>query len=60
MAGLDLGEVDLDRPWIDYRGMVDQADLVPLINACDVVTIPYRDTELIRMTNACKYTRYTE
>jgi len=58
MAGLDLHEVNLDHPWLDYRGMVDQEDLVPLINACDVVTIPYRDTELIRMTNACKLMEY--
>jgi len=58
MAGLDLGEVNLDHPWIDYRGMVDQNDLVPMINSCNVVTIPYRDTELIRMTNACKLMEY--
>lgn len=58
MAGLDLGEVNLDYPWIDYRGMVDQREVVDLINACDVVTIPYKDTELIRMTNACKLMEY--
>jgi glycosyltransferase involved in cell wall biosynthesis len=58
MAGLDLGEVDLDYPWIDYRGMLEQRKVVDLINACDVVTIPYQDTELIRMTNACKLMEY--
>ena len=58
MAGHDYGDVFLDYPWIDYRGMVNQEDVVALINSCDVVTIPYRDTEIIRMTNACKLMEY--
>lgn len=58
MAGRDYGEVSLSYPWIDYRGMVEQKDVVSLINSCDVVTIPYKDTELIRMTNACKLMEY--
>lgn len=58
MAGRDYGEVGLDKPWIDYRGMVDQEDVVALINSCDVVTIPYKDTDIIRMTNACKLMEY--
>ena len=58
MAGRDYGEVSLRYPWIDYRGMVEQTDVVTLINSCDVVTIPYKDTELIRMTNACKLMEY--
>ena len=58
LAGRDFGEVSLSDPWIDYRGMVGQGDVVELINACDVVTIPYKDTELIRMTNACKLMEY--
>jgi len=58
MAGCDLGDVTLDYPWIDFRGMVKQENVVTLINSCDVVTIPYKDTELIRMTNACKLMEY--
>ena len=58
MAGRDHGGVNLRYPWIDYRGMVEQRDLVAMINSCDVVTIPYRDTEQIRMSNACKLMEY--
>jgi glycosyltransferase involved in cell wall biosynthesis len=58
LAGREFGEADLKRPWIDYRGMVGQDEVVTLINACDVVTIPYKDTDLIRMTNACKLMEY--
>ena len=58
LAGRDFGEVGLDYPWVDYRGMVKQVDVVDLINSCDVVTIPYKNTELMRMTNACKLMEY--
>ena len=58
MAGQTVGDVRLSEPWIDYRGMVDQTDIVPMINSCDVVTIPYRNTELMKMTNACKLMEY--
>lgn len=58
LAGRDYGEVSLDYPWIDYRGMVGQKDLVAMINSCDVVAIPYKDTELMKMTNACKLMEY--
>ncbi len=58
LAGRDFAEIGLDCPWIDYRGMVKQADVVHLINSCDVVTIPYKNTDLMRMTNACKLMEY--
>jgi glycosyltransferase involved in cell wall biosynthesis len=58
MAGRDYGDVSLGLPWIDYRGMVKQEDVVVLINSCDVVTIPHKDTENIRMTSACKLMEY--
>jgi glycosyltransferase involved in cell wall biosynthesis len=58
LAGRDYGDADLKRSWIDYRGMVSQDEVVTLINACDVVTIPYKDTDIIRMTNACKLMEY--
>jgi glycosyltransferase involved in cell wall biosynthesis len=58
LAGRDYGDVNLCQSWIDYRGMVAQEDVVALINSCDVVTIPYKDTDIIRMTNACKLMEY--
>lgn len=58
MAGRDHGEVSLSYPWIDYRGMVEQNAVVALINSCDVVAVPYKNTELMKMTNACKLMEY--
>jgi glycosyltransferase involved in cell wall biosynthesis len=62
LAGRDYGDADLKRPWIDYRGMVDQDEVVTLINACDVVTIPYKDTDIIRIpvvvTDVSDYASY--
>jgi glycosyltransferase involved in cell wall biosynthesis len=58
MAGRKFRDVGLNYPWIDFRGMVKQENVVAFINSCDVVTIPYKDTEIIRMTNACKLMEY--
>lgn len=58
LAGRDYGDADITPSWIDFRGMVDQDEVVTLINACNVVTIPYKDTDIIRMTNACKLMEY--
>lgn len=64
--GLDLrlllaGQVHgitLDRPWIDYRGALPQTAIPPLINACDVVVIPYQSTSFNDHSSACKIAEY--
>lgn len=58
MAGRDYGEVSMNYPWVDYRGMVEQKHLVAMINSCDVVAMPYKNTKLMSMTNACKLMEY--
>lgn len=55
------GKVDgvkLNDTWIRYLGNLPQRDIPTLINACNVVTIPYADTPFNRMCGACKIGEY--
>lgn len=58
LAGQAPPKVQLERPGIDYRGLVSQETVARLISASDVVTIPYVKTDLIDATNACKIAEY--
>jgi glycosyltransferase involved in cell wall biosynthesis len=49
---------DLDRPWIDYRGLVAHADMPRHLAACDVLAIPYRRTPFMDMGASCKIAEY--
>lgn len=51
-------DVDICQPWIIYLGEIPQTDLPPLINACNVVTIPYANDSFNGMTGACKIAEY--
>jgi glycosyltransferase involved in cell wall biosynthesis len=51
-------DADLQQPWIDYRGLVAQSLVPVLINACDVVVIPYRRSPQVDVSNACKLAEY--
>ena len=53
-----IDDVDLKEPWIRYLGDLPQAEIPALINACNVVTIPYADTPFNRMCGACKIAEY--
>jgi glycosyltransferase involved in cell wall biosynthesis len=53
--GIDL---DLKLPWIDYRGLIDQSQVPQLINACNVVVIPYHQGPQVDVSNACKLAEY--
>jgi len=50
--------INLEKPWIDYRGVVQQKEVVLLINACDVVIIPYLPDSQVELSNACKIAEY--
>ncbi len=50
--------VDLDKPWIDYRGMVAHAQMPSYINACDVVAVPYRRSQFMDMGASCKIAEF--
>lgn len=58
LAGYDAIGLPPDQPGIDYRGVLPQARIPELINACDVVTIPYPDNGLWRVCNPCKIAEY--
>jgi len=50
--------INLKKPWIYYRGVVQQKEVVLLINACDVVIIPYLPDSQVELSNACKIAEY--
>ncbi|MDD2468477.1 MAG: glycosyltransferase, partial [Desulfobulbus sp.] len=50
--------VDVNESWIRYLGDLPQRDIPTLINACNVVTIPYADTPFNRMCGARKIAEY--
>ncbi|MFQ5555409.1 MAG: glycosyltransferase, partial [Acidimicrobiia bacterium] len=58
LAGKVVVDLDLDRRWIDSRGLVAQARIPELINACDVAVIPYRRDRWSDFTNANKLFEY--
>lgn len=50
--------VALEQPWIDYRGPVAHATVATMINACNVVTIPYLPDPRIAHSQSCKIAEY--
>ena len=58
IAGRNSLQLQLNKPYIDYRGMVPHEEIPFLINACDVVVIPYLSDRQAEMTNACKIAEY--
>lgn len=51
-------KVDLPHSWITYWGVMPQEELPRLMNACDVLAIPYADTLFNDMCGACKIAEY--
>ncbi|ARU56007.1 group 1 glycosyl transferase [Oleiphilus messinensis] len=58
MAGKKSDQLSLSQSWIDYRGQVTQDEVVTMINACDVVAIPYLSNPLVDFGNSCKIGEY--
>jgi glycosyltransferase involved in cell wall biosynthesis len=50
--------LSLNETWIDYRGLVSQSQVAELINASDVVTLPYSPSDFITFSNSCKTAEY--
>jgi glycosyltransferase involved in cell wall biosynthesis len=48
----------LDKPWIRYDGQVPHSRVPLLLNACDVLALPYRRGPTIDMANSCKIAEY--
>jgi len=58
MAGKDNLTLDFASYNIDYRGFLPQKEIPVLINACDVVVIPYLPSKMKQWCNACKIAEY--
>ena len=58
IAGSNDANIDFGAIGVDYRGLVPQHQVPELINACNVVTIPYHRDPYIDATNACKISEY--
>lgn len=58
LAGRNQIGLTLVEPGVDYRGMLAQHLLPTLMNACDVVVVPYLPDPQVDMSNACKIAEY--
>lgn len=58
MAGQDNLKLDYASFNVDYRGFLPQDKIPVLINACDVVVIPYLPSKIKQWCNACKIAEY--
>jgi glycosyltransferase involved in cell wall biosynthesis len=57
LAG-EVKDIVLSESWIIHYGNVPQSQIPSLINACDVVTIPYARTPFNDYCGACKIAEY--
>lgn len=58
LAGKKDPDIDLNKPYIDYRGAVSQEEIPRFINASDVVVIPYPPGAQVNVSNPCKIAEY--
>lgn len=58
IAGTNTLKLDMNREFIDFRGALPQKMVPLLINASDVVVIPYLHDRQVDMSNACKIAEY--
>jgi glycosyltransferase involved in cell wall biosynthesis len=58
ISGANSMGLDLARSGIDYRGHLPQEQVPMLINACDVVVIPYQVDQQVSFQNPCKIAEY--
>jgi glycosyltransferase involved in cell wall biosynthesis len=58
LAGRNALGLNLDQRGVDFRGLVAQDHIPVMINASDVVVVPYERDPLVDATNACKIAEY--
>ncbi len=58
IAGRQSKSIELKENFIDYRGQVSQDQIVEMINASDVLAIPYLPSSLVDYGNSCKIGEY--
>ena len=50
--------VDIDQPWVAYRGELPQGKIPQLISACDVVVVPLDRHPQNNVSGSCKIAEY--
>jgi glycosyltransferase involved in cell wall biosynthesis len=45
-------------PWVNYRGVVPHLAMPDYLNACDVLALPYRRSQMMDMGASCKTAEY--
>lgn len=58
LAGNAAPDLSFDAAWIRYLGMMPHKLVPVLLNACDVVVVPYRLSPLMDMGASCKIAEY--
>lgn len=58
LCGRPIAGMNLRAPWVELRGSVPHAAIPDYINACDVVTLPYRRGPMIDMASSVKIAEY--
>lgn len=44
--------------WVEYRGVVPHSTIPDYLNACDIVVLPYRRSQVMDMGASCKIAEY--
>ena len=58
LAGAKNTKIDTNYPFVDYKGLLPQKKVPILINASDVLIIPYCNSPQIDVSNPCKISEY--
>jgi glycosyltransferase involved in cell wall biosynthesis len=58
LCGRPTKNMRLLPDWADYRGSVPHTSIPDYLNACNVVTLPYRRSQMMDMGASCKIAEY--
>lgn len=58
VGGKTHPDTSLDRPWVRYLGNLDFAQMPAALSCCDVLALPYRQSEFMDSGASCKIAEY--
>ncbi len=58
IGGTEHPETNLDHPWVRYLGNLDFAQMPTVLSCCDVLALPYRQSEFMDSGASCKIAEY--
>ncbi|MDJ0709277.1 MAG: glycosyltransferase family 4 protein [Woeseiaceae bacterium] len=58
IAGTANPEISLDHPWVHYLGNLDFAQMPAALSSCDILALPYRQSEFMDSGASCKIAEY--